>query len=53
MFNLECAAFGDLAFSSCWLGEHVLAVVAGDDRLGVAENYVGFVTSSALDIHEI
>jgi hypothetical protein len=53
MFNLESASFGDLAFSSGWFGEHVFAVVASNDRLGVAEHYISLGTSSALYIHEI
>jgi len=31
MFNLESASFGDLAFTSCGLGEDIFAVVASDD----------------------
>ena len=53
MFDFECAAFGDLALAAGGLGEDILAVVAGDDGLGMAEDDVGLVAAPALDIHEV
>ena len=53
MLDLESRSFSDFALPTCGLGEYVLAVVAGDDGLGVAEDNVGFIAASALDIHEI
>ena len=53
MLDFECASLCDFALSSGWLGQDILAVVAGNDRLGMAEDYVCFVTSSTSDIHEI
>ena len=53
MLNLECASFRDLALSSGRFGQHVLAVVAGDDGLGMAEDDVGFVAPAAPDVHEV
>lgn len=53
MFNLESASFGDLAFSSCWFCQDILAVVAGYDWLGVTEHNVGLAASSAFNIHKV
>lgn len=51
--DLERAAFSKFALSSCGLAEDVLAVVAGNDGLGMAEDYCSLVASSALDVHEV
>ena len=53
MFHLKCAPLCDFALASCWLGQHVLAVVAGDDGLGMAEDNVGLVAASASNVHEV
>ena len=53
VFDFECASFGEFAFSAWGLGQYILAVVAGDHGLGVAENDSGLVASSALDVHKI
>ena len=53
MFNFKGASFGDFALSSGGFGQHILAVVAGDDRLGMAENHSGFAAASTSHIHEI
>ena len=53
MLDLEGASFGNFAFPSGWLGENVLAVIAGNDWLGVAEHNIGFAASSAFDVHEV
>lgn len=53
MLDFEGTTLGDFTFSTGGLGEDILAVVTGDDGLGVAENNVGFVASSAFDIHEV
>lgn len=52
-FDFECAALCEFALAACRFGEDVLAVVAGDYGLGVAEDHGGFVASSALDVHEV
>lgn len=53
MFNFESAALSNLALASSWFCEDVLAVVAGDDRLSMAEHNVGLAASSTFDIHKI
>lgn len=53
VLNFKGAAICDFALASCGFGEHIFAVVAGDDRLGMAEHYIGFAASSALDVHEV
>ena len=53
MLDLESASLCDLALTTGGLGEDVLAVVAGDDGLGVTEDDVGLVAASTLDIHEV
>ena len=53
MFNFECTSLCDFAFSSCWLGQDVLAVVAGYDGLGMTEHNIGFVAAAASDVHEV
>ena len=53
MFNFESAALGDFALASGGLGQNVLAVVAGDHGLGVAEDHGGLAASSAPNIHEV
>lgn len=53
VLNFECAALCDLAFSSGWFGKDVFAVVAIDDWLSMAEDYVSLTASSTLDIHEV
>ena len=51
--DLEGASLGEFALSSCGLTEDVLAIVAGNDGLGVAEDNCSLVASSALDVHEV
>lgn len=51
--NFESTAFGQLAFASGGFAQDVLAIVAGHDCLGMAENHSSFVAASALDIHEV
>lgn len=53
MFDFECTSFSNFTFSSSWFGKDILTVVAGDHRLGMAEDNVGVVASSASDIHEV
>lgn len=53
VLNFEGAAVCDFALASGGLGEDIFAVVAGNDRLGMAEHHIGFAASSALDIHEV
>ena len=53
VFDLEGAALSQLALASCWFAEDVLAVVAGYDGLGMAEDDGCLVAASALDIHEV
>ena len=53
VLDFESRSFSDLALSASRLGQYVFAVVAGDDGLGVAEDNVGFIAASALDIHEV
>lgn len=53
MLNFESRAFCNFALSSCWFGEYVLAVIACDNWLGMAENYISLTASSTLDIHEV
>ena len=51
--DLERAAFSKFALAAGGLAEDVLAVVAGNDGLGMAEDDCGLVASSALDVHEV
>ena len=51
--DLKGAAFSELALASSGLGENVLAVVAGNNGLGMAEDNSGLVAAAALDVHEI
>jgi hypothetical protein len=44
---------GELALSSGGLAEDVLAVIAGDDCLGVAEDNRGAVAALASHVHEV
>lgn len=53
MLDLESASLSDLALAASGLGEDILAVIAGDDGLGVTEDDIGLVAASALDIHEV
>ena len=53
IFDFECRSFGEFALPSCRFTENVLAIVAGDYGLGVAEDYCGLVAASAFDVHEI
>lgn len=53
IFNFECATFSEFALASCGLAENVLAVAAGDDCLGMAEDDCCFVAASTLHVHEI
>ena len=53
MLDFESASFSDFAFSSSGLGEDILAIIAGDHGLSVAEDNVGLAASSALDVHEV
>lgn len=53
MLDFKGASLGDLALAAGGLGEDVLAVIAGDDGLGVAEDDVGFAAAAALDVHEV
>ena len=52
-FNFEGASFSKFALSSSGFAEDVLAVVAGHDGLGVAEDDGGLVAASALHVHEV
>jgi hypothetical protein len=53
IFDLEGTALGEFTFSTSWFRENVLAVVAGDDSLSMAEDYGCFVASSTFYIHKI
>ena len=53
MLNLKSASFCNLAFATSGLGKHILAVVASNDRLRMAEDHICFTASTALDIHEV
>ena len=53
VFNFESASFGDHAFSTCGFCENVLAVVAGDDGLSMAEDDISLTASTALNVHKI
>ena len=53
VLDLEGTALGQLALSTCGFGENVLAVVAGDDGLGMAEDNSSLVASSTLDVHKV
>jgi hypothetical protein len=52
-FDLEGAALCEFALAACGLGQDVLAVVASDHSLGVAEDDRCFVAPPALHIHEV
>jgi hypothetical protein len=51
--DLESTSLGEFALSSCGFTEDVLAVVAGNDGLSMAEDNGSLVAASALDIHEV
>ena len=51
--DLESASFSEFALSSGRFTEDVLAIVAGNDGLGVAEDDSSLVAASALDVHEV
>lgn len=51
--DLESTSLGQFALASCGFTEDVLAIVAGNDGLGVAEDNGSLVATSALDIHEV
>jgi hypothetical protein len=53
VFDFEGASLSQLAFSTCWLGKDVLAVVAGYYSLGMAENHSSLVAATTLDVHKI
>ena len=53
IFDFEGGSFGEFALPSCGFTEDVLAIVAGDHGLGVAEDHCGLVAASALDVHEV
>lgn len=53
MLNFESGTLSDLALSSGRLSEDIFAVIASNDWLGMAENYIGFTASSTLDIHKV
>ena len=51
--DFECASFSEFALSSGGFTEDVLAVVAGDNSLGMAEDDGSLVATSAFHIHEV
>lgn len=53
MLYFKGTSFSYLTFSSCGLSEDIFAVVTGDNSLSMAENCIGFTTTSTLDIHEV
>ena len=53
MFNFESAALSNLALASSWFGKDILAVVASNDGLSMAEHNIGFTAASTLNIHEV
>lgn len=52
-FDLKGATFSELALASSGFGEDVLAIIASNNSLGMAENNSGLVAAAAFDIHEI
>ena len=52
-FDFECASFCQFALAAGWLAEDILAVVAGNNGLGMAEDDCGFVAASTFDVHEV
>ena len=53
VFDFKGASFSKLALSAGGLGENVLAVVTGNDRLGMTKNNSGLVASTASNVHEV
>jgi hypothetical protein len=53
MLDFEGTTLSDFTFSTGGLGEDILAVVTGNHGLGMAENNVSFVATSAFNIHEV
>lgn len=51
--DLEGTAEGELALSTGWLAQDVLAVIAGNNGLCMAEDGAGTVAASALHVHEV
>lgn len=51
--NLESAAFSKLDLTTSGLAKNVLASVASDGRLGMAEDGGCLIASSTLHIHEV
>ena len=53
MLDFESTSFCDFAFSSSGLCEDIFTVIAGNNRLGMAEDNIGLVAASTSDIHKI
>ena len=52
-FDFECASFCQFALAAGWLAENILAVVASNNGLGMAEDDCSLVAASTLDVHEV
>lgn len=52
-FDLKGATLCEFALAACRLGQDVLAVVASDDSLCVAEDDCSFIAAAALNVHEV
>ena len=53
ILDLESWTFGEFALASGGFAENVLAVVAGDDGLSVAEQNGSLITTTAFDVHVV
>lgn len=53
MLDFKGTSFSNFALAAGGLGEDILAVVAGDDGLSMAEDNIGLVAAPALDVHEV
>ena len=52
-FNFESTALRKFSFASRRLTENILAIVASDNSLSMAENDGSFVAAPPLDVHEV
>ena len=53
VLDLEGRSLGEFALATSWFTQNILAVVASDDGLSVAEDDCCLVASSALNIHKV
>jgi len=53
MLNFKGTSLSNLAFATSGFSQNILAIIACNNRLGMAENNISLAATSTLDIHEI